>query len=104
MAVSLNVYGWIALLLAAGALFVMGRAYFQPLGFGLKAGIQVIAGGAALYAWDLMVPGTHWTIGVNPVTATLTGWLGGPGLALLLGMRWMGTHPMVPALMHHIHP
>lgn len=97
-------YGWLALLLAAGVLFYMARAYFEPLGAVLRTGIQVVAGGAALYAWDLAVPGTHWTIGVNPVTAAVTGWLGGPGLALLLGMRWVGAHPITPALLPHLHP
>ncbi|MCL5967205.1 MAG: pro-sigmaK processing inhibitor BofA family protein [Firmicutes bacterium] len=101
-------YGWLALMLAAGILFVMARAYFGPLAFVLRAGIRVVAGGAVLYAWDLFVAsGTHLALGVNPVSSAVTGWLGGPGLALLVGVRWLGTHPGLPPLfihLPHVHP
>jgi inhibitor of the pro-sigma K processing machinery len=73
-------------------LWLGGKTFFQPIAFLLRAALQVVIGGLALYGWDRLTPWPSLAMGLNPVTAAVVGWLGAPGFGLLLGLHWLSRH------------
>ncbi len=52
--------------------------------------LRIVIGGAVLYAFDFVARPYGYSIGVNPVTASVLGVLGLPGAALLV--VWRGLY------------
>jgi len=65
-------------------LFVVTKIFFKPIKFIVKILANSVLGGVLLYLLNLMHPIFGIYIGINPVTALVTGLLGIPGICLLL--------------------
>ncbi len=65
-------------------LFVVTKIFFKPIKFIVKILANSVLGGVLLYILNLMHPILGIYIGINPVTALVTGLLGIPGICLLL--------------------
>lgn len=70
-------------------LFLIGRAFFKPLNIVVKLVLNALAGGLVL--WGLNAIGRSWGVllPVNPYTALFAGFLGIPGVAVLLVLRYL---------------
>lgn len=70
-------------------LFMIGRAFHKPLNFVLRLLLNAAAGGLVL--WGLNLLGQKWavTMPVNPFTALVAGFLGIPGVLLLLVLKYL---------------
>ena len=65
-------------------LFVVTKIFFRPIKFILRLIANSILGVVLLYLINLAHPILNIYIGINPITALVTGLLGIPGVCLLL--------------------
>ena len=65
-------------------LFVVTKIFFKPIKFIIRLFANSILGAVLLYVINLLHPVLHIYIGINPITALVTGLLGIPGICLLL--------------------
>ena len=65
-------------------LFVVTKIFFKPIRFTVKLIANSIIGAFLLYLLNLLRPFLGIYIGINPITALVTGLLGIPGICLLL--------------------
>ena len=65
-------------------LFVVTKIFFKPIRIVVKLMANSILGAFALWLLSLLSPFLHIYIGINPITALVTGLLGLPGICLLL--------------------
>jgi inhibitor of the pro-sigma K processing machinery len=70
-------------------LYIIGRIVFVPVKFALKLIYNGIIGGIML--WFLNIVGSYFGlhIGINPVTALVAGFLGVPGVILLVVLKYV---------------
>jgi len=70
-------------------LYIIGRILFMPVKFGLKLIYNGIMGGIML--WFLNIVGSYFGlhIAINPVTALVAGFLGIPGVILLVVLKYV---------------
>lgn len=70
-------------------LFLIGRAFHKPLNLVLRLLLNAVAGGLVL--WGLNLVGRTWAVSipVNPFTALVAGFLGIPGVAFLLVLKYL---------------
>lgn len=76
-----NAVGYILGLLV---LFVVTKIFFKPIKFTLRLIANSIVGAGVLWLINLLKPIFGISIGINPVTALITGLFGVPGVCLLL--------------------
>lgn len=65
-------------------LFVVTKIFFKPIKFLIRLIANSILGALALWLINLLRPLIGIYIGINPITALVTGLLGIPGICLLL--------------------
>ena len=65
-------------------LFVITKIFFTPIKFIIRLIANSILGALALWLLNLLRPFIGIYIGINPITALVTGLLGIPGICLLL--------------------
>ena len=65
-------------------LFVVTKIFFKPLRFIVKIFANSIIGALVLFLLNLLSPIFPLHIGINPITALVTGLLGLPGICLIL--------------------
>lgn len=65
-------------------LFVVTKIFFKPIRFVVRLIANSILGALALWLINLLHPIIGIYIGINPITALVTGLLGLPGICLLL--------------------
>ncbi len=65
-------------------LFVVTKIFFKPLRFFVKLAANSVLGAVLLWLLNLLRPVIGIYIGINPVTALVTGLFGIPGICLLL--------------------
>lgn len=82
----LPVIFWLAAIMAL-LYFVGMRA--NPESKAFHALQKCLCGMAVLLAWNLLAGPVGLGLGVNLVTCLTTGFLGVPGLGLLLALRWL---------------
>lgn len=65
-------------------IYLIGRIFFMPLKLVLRLVYNGLIGGAML--WVLNFVGAHFgfTIAINPITALVAGFLGMPGIIILV--------------------
>ena len=68
-------------------LFILIKLLYAPLRLAIKLFINAILGGALLVFLNLVLKIFGITIGINFVTAMVTGVLGVPGISLLLFLQ-----------------
>lgn len=75
----------------AGVLFLyaLGKMLLIPLRVIFSLIVNAVIGGGVLLVINLI--GSYWgfTLGVNPITALIIGFFGVPGIALLIGLRFL---------------
>lgn len=76
-----------AYILSAVLLLVIGRIFFKPLRGLLILVLHSLLGGVGLYIFNLIFMSIGFTIGLNPVTASVCGLFGLPGLVLLVLLK-----------------
>lgn len=78
-------FSWaVGYILGLLVLFVVTKIFFKPLKFLVRLMANSILGALLLYVINLAHPILNIYIGINPVTALVTGLLGIPGVCLLL--------------------
>jgi len=70
-------------------LYVVGRALIMPLKILIKLVYNALVGGAALLLLNFVGGYFGLHIALNPVTALVVGFLGVPGVVLLLVLRYI---------------
>ena len=68
-------------------LFVVTKIFFKPIKFTVRLIANSIIGALVLYLINLLRPVLGIYIGINPVTALITGLLGLPGVCLILVLQ-----------------
>lgn len=76
-----------AYILSAILLLFIGRIFFKPLKSILILVLHSLLGGVGLYIFNLIFKGIGFSIGLNPVTASVCGLFGLPGLVLLILLK-----------------
>ena len=65
-------------------IYVVGRIFVMPIKFIFKLIYNGLIGGIMLWVLNLLGSYIGFTIGINPLTALIAGFLGLPGLFLLI--------------------
>ncbi|BAU26221.1 inhibitor of the pro-sigma K processing machinery [Aneurinibacillus soli] len=82
--------GWtigVAVVIAISVFLLMNQASWRPvkwIGWGLG---NLVVGSIMLFLFNLAGESTSFQLPVNPVTVTITGFLGVPGLATLVVIK-----------------
>lgn len=65
-------------------IYLIGRMFFWPLKLVFKLIYNGLVGGVMLWAVNFVGAYIGFTIGINPITALIAGFLGLPGVVLLI--------------------
>ncbi|MDD3705728.1 MAG: pro-sigmaK processing inhibitor BofA family protein [Clostridiaceae bacterium] len=85
----IDVFSILAVFLAIGAVYVIGVLLVLPIKIIVKLVINGIIGAVALFAINIFSGLTGLSIGINPITALIAGFLGIPGIILLLFLQYI---------------
>lgn len=77
----------LAIFLAIGAVYVLGMLLVLPIKLIIRLVINGIIGAVALILFNLLGNYIGITIGVNPITALIAGFLGIPGVLLMIFVK-----------------
>jgi inhibitor of the pro-sigma K processing machinery len=77
----------LAIFLAIGAVYVLGMLLVLPIKFIIKLVVNGIIGAVALIVFNFLGGYIGITIGVNPITALIAGFLGIPGVVLMIFVK-----------------
>ncbi len=77
----------LAIFLAIGAVYVLGMLLVLPIKLVIRLVVNGIIGAIALILFNLLGNYIGITIGVNPVTALIAGFLGIPGVLLMIFVK-----------------
>lgn len=84
----IDVFSILAIFLAIGAVYIIGILLVLPIKIVVKLVINGIVGAIALFVINIFGNFFGLTIGINPVTALVAGFLGIPGIILLLFLQY----------------
>lgn len=84
-----DIFSILAVFLAIGTVYVIGVLLVLPIKIIVKLVINGIIGAAALFAINIFSGLTGLSIGINPITALIAGFLGIPGIILLLFLQYI---------------
>lgn len=77
----------LAIFLAIGAVYVLGMLLVLPIKMIVRLIINGVIGALALIVFNLFGSYLGITIGVNPITALIAGFLGIPGVLLMIFVK-----------------
>jgi inhibitor of the pro-sigma K processing machinery len=77
----------LAIFLAIGAVYILGMLLVLPIKLIVRLIINGIVGALALIVFNVFGSYIGVTIGVNPVTALIAGFLGIPGVLLMIFVK-----------------
>jgi inhibitor of the pro-sigma K processing machinery len=77
----------LAIFLAIGAVYILGMLLVLPIKLIVRLVINGVIGAVALIVFNLFGSYIGVTIGVNPVTALIAGFLGIPGVLLMIFVK-----------------
>ena len=83
-----DVFSILAIFLAIGAVYVIGVLLVLPIKIIVRLVINGIIGAVALFAINFFSGLTGLVIGINPITALVAGFLGIPGIVLLIFLQY----------------
>ena len=83
-----DIFTILAVFLAIGAIYIIGMLLVVPIRIGIKFIINGIIGAVALFFLNMFGKFIGITIAINPVTALTAGFLGIPGVLLLLFLQY----------------
>jgi inhibitor of the pro-sigma K processing machinery len=84
----IDVFSILAIFLAIGAVYVIGVLLVLPIKIIVRLVINGIIGAIALFAINIFSGLTGLVIGINPITALVAGFLGIPGIILLIFLQY----------------
>lgn len=84
----IDVFSILAIFLAIGAVYVIGMLLVLPIKIIVRLVINGITGAIALFILNIFGGLIGLTIGINPVTALVAGFLGLPGILLLIFLQY----------------
>lgn len=73
--------------LALVVLYMLVRAFIVPIRFLLQAGYRLALGGAAIWALNWVGAFFGFHLGLNLITALAVGYLGVPGVIMLVALQ-----------------
>jgi inhibitor of the pro-sigma K processing machinery len=79
----------IAYIFGIALIYLIGRLMLMPIKFMIKLIYNGLMGGAMLWAVNFLGAYVNFGIAINPVTALVAGFLGVPGVVLLVVMKSM---------------
>jgi inhibitor of the pro-sigma K processing machinery len=85
----IDVFSILAIFLAIGAVYIIGVLLVLPIKIIVKLVINGIIGAIALFIINIFGGLVGITIGINPITALIAGFLGIPGIILLLFLQYL---------------
>lgn len=77
----------LAIFLAIGAVYILGMLLVLPIKLIVRLVINGIIGAVVLIVFNLFGSYLGITIGVNPITALVAGFLGVPGVILMIFIK-----------------
>ena len=77
----------VAIFLAVGAVYILGMLLVLPMKLIVRLVINGIVGAIALIVFNMFGNYIGITIGVNPITALIAGFLGIPGVLLMIFVK-----------------
>lgn len=84
----IDVFSILAIFLAIGAVYIIGVLLVLPIKIVVRLVINGIIGAIALFVINIFGGMIGLTIGINPITALVAGFLGIPGIILLLFLQY----------------
>ena len=85
----IDVFAILAIFLAIGAVYIVGVLLVLPIKIVVKLVINGIVGAVALFIINIFGGLIGLTVGINPITALIAGFLGIPGIILLLLLQYL---------------
>lgn len=79
-----DVFSVLAVFIAIGTIYLLGMVLVMPIKLIIKLIINSIIGAVVLYVINLIGAPFEFILGINPITALLVGFLGIPGVILLI--------------------
>lgn len=84
----IDIFSILAIFLAIGAVYIIGVLLVLPIKIVVRLVINGIIGAVALFVINIFGGMIGLTIGINPITALVAGFLGIPGIILLLFLQY----------------
>lgn len=84
----IDVFSILAIFLAIGAVYIIGVLLVLPIKIVVRLVLNGIIGAVALFVINIFGGMVGFTIGINPITALVAGFLGIPGIILLLFLQY----------------
>ncbi|HHY78608.1 MAG TPA: pro-sigmaK processing inhibitor BofA [Clostridiales bacterium] len=84
----IDIFTILAVFLAIGAIYVIGMLLVVPIRIVIKFIINGIIGAVILFFLNIFGSFIGITIAINPITALIAGFLGVPGVLLLLFLQY----------------
>lgn len=85
----IDIFSILAVFLAIGAVYIIGVLLVLPIKIIVKLVINGIIGAVALFAINFLGGLIGFSIGINPITALIAGFLGVPGIILLIFLQYI---------------
>lgn len=70
-------------------LYLMAKVFFVPLKFTLRLVFNGILGGVILWLINFAGSFFSFTVPINPITALVAGFLGIPGVVLIIALKFL---------------
>ncbi len=83
----IDIYSILAIFLAIGAVYIIGMLLVLPIKLIVKLVVNGVLGAIALFLLNIVGSYFGLTIGINPITALIAGFLGIPGVILLIFLK-----------------
>lgn len=83
----IDIYSILAIFLAIGAVYIIGMLLVLPIKLIVKLIVNGVLGAVALFLLNIVGSYFGLTIGINPITALIAGFLGIPGVILLIFLK-----------------
>jgi inhibitor of the pro-sigma K processing machinery len=84
----IDVFSILAIFLAIGAVYIIGVLLVLPIKIVVRLVLNGIVGAIALFVINIFGGFINLTIGINPITALIAGFLGIPGIILLIFLQY----------------
>jgi inhibitor of the pro-sigma K processing machinery len=82
-----DIYSILAIFLAIAAVYIIGMLLVLPIKLIVKLVVNGVLGAIALFLLNIVGSYFGLTIGINPITALVAGFLGIPGVILLIFLK-----------------
>lgn len=85
----IDIYSIIAVFFAIGLVYLLGTLLVMPIKIIVKLILNGIIGTVLLFVINIFSPFLGFSIAINPITALVAGFLGIPGVVLLIFLQFL---------------